>query len=98
MVNINPISSAIDLKEYFKVNGGKSPADKGKGTATNSEVVEISSASSEFKTVKDAVDALPEIRIEKVEEIKRKIKINDYPVESRLDDSLKELWSSRIIV
>ena len=97
MLNINPISSAVDLKAYFKVNEKKASAETAKGTATNSEVVELSAVSDDVQSVKGAVASLPEIRIEKVDEIKKKIKQNDYPLENRFDEALKKLWSSNIL-
>jgi flagellar biosynthesis anti-sigma factor FlgM len=95
MININPITSASAYEAYAKVGTGKA-ADAGKSSAAKGEVVEISEASSSLKTVKNAIDALPEVRLDKVEEIRQQIKINNYPIENNLDESLKKLWQAII--
>jgi len=96
MIYFNTITSAIDLKPYGRAGAGK-VADAGKSVAAKGEVVELSDTAGEFKTVKEFVDALPDVRLNKVEEIKRKIKLNDYPIENNLDEALKDLISKRVI-
>jgi flagellar biosynthesis anti-sigma factor FlgM len=96
MININPISSVAGFEAYSKVGTGKK-ADAGKSSAAKGELVEISDASSELKTVKNAIDALPAVRLDRVEEIKAQIKINNYPIENNLDEALKELWQASIV-
>jgi hypothetical protein len=97
MVNFNPITSVIDLKSYFRVGSGKAP-DAGKVSAAKGELVEFSATSGEIKSVKNVVDSIPDIRLEKVEEIRRKIKLNDYPLENKMDETLKKLMSNRIVM
>jgi hypothetical protein len=97
MVNFNPITPAVDPKAYIKASAGKS-ADAGKGVAAKGELVQFSATSGELKSAKSVVDSLPEVRLDKVEEIMRKIKINDYPLENSLDEGLKKLWENNIVV
>jgi hypothetical protein len=97
MVNLNPITSAIDLKSYFRAGSGKVPG-AGMASAARGEVVEFSTISGELKNVKDVVDPLPDVRLDKVEEIKRKIKLNDYPLENNIDATLKKLMSNHIVM
>ncbi|MBD3390705.1 MAG: hypothetical protein GF418_01645 [Chitinivibrionales bacterium] len=97
MSTINPIA-AFGVPQGVKPGNGK-VADAGKSTAAQGkgELVEISQTSSELKSVKDAVDALPDVRLDKVEEIRAKIKINDYPIENNLDAALKEIWQANLV-
>lgn len=96
MINFNPIASSADLKAYFKVSAGKA-ADAGKGAEVKGERVEISETSNELKSTKAAVDALPEVRLDKVEEIRRKIAANDYPIENNLDKALKAMIEKHLL-
>jgi anti-sigma28 factor (negative regulator of flagellin synthesis) len=97
MINFNPITSAIDLKAYFKVGSAKT-AESAKSQSSKDEVVEFSDTSRELNLVKDAIDSLPEIRLEKVDEIKRKIQLNDYPIKNNIDEALKKLMANNIVL
>jgi hypothetical protein len=97
MMNIDPVTSAVDLKQYFRVGAGKA-ADAGKSTAATREVVQFSPKAGELRSVKDAVDSLPDVRLNKVEEIRQRIKLNDYPIENNLNAVLKDLISKNILV
>ncbi len=66
-------------------------------TRSDSEKVEISSASSELQKIKAALDKKPEVRIAVVEDIKRRIEMNDYPLENNLDEALKRLIDGNLV-
>ncbi|MBN1983724.1 MAG: flagellar biosynthesis anti-sigma factor FlgM [Chitinivibrionales bacterium] len=61
------------------------------------EKVEISSESSQLSILRQIVDTMPDVRLEVVENIKTRIKMNDYPIQNYLDETLKKLISSNIV-
>ena len=98
-MDIQAINAAYGRAYDAKKSGNKSvPALSGD---KKSEKVEISDKTpkkaSELQMVKAVVDEIPEIRLDVVKEIKARIKINDYPIENRLDEMLKKMMQSNIL-
>ncbi|MCU0609910.1 MAG: flagellar biosynthesis anti-sigma factor FlgM [Chitinispirillaceae bacterium] len=62
-----------------------------------SSQVELSDASIIMKKVRDAVDAIPEVRIKLVEEIREKIRNNQYPFHTNLQSLVDKLVENNII-
>jgi flagellar biosynthesis anti-sigma factor FlgM len=99
MTNIQNISAAAYGVQAFE------PSQKGeakksappKSPAVKQEQVELSDASISLKKVKDAVDALPDVRIAKVEEIKQRIKYNGYPIETSMYKAVEKLVANQIV-
>jgi hypothetical protein len=92
-------SAAYGRKVYGTIPYDKAHkrAAEAAATRTAGERVEISSESSELRKIKSALDSMPEVRIAVVEDIKRRIDMNDYPLENNLDESIKRLIDSEIV-
>ncbi|MFO7985601.1 MAG: flagellar biosynthesis anti-sigma factor FlgM [Desulfatiglandaceae bacterium] len=75
-----------NLDAYLKGIRDKNRADasssKGSGDAGSTDKVELSPEAKQIQKAKKLVDALPDIRKEKVEEIKSRIKAGAYEVDS----------------
>ncbi len=72
----------------------KRAAEKKSGISPREEVVQFSiegKQANDKTELEKMVDATPEIRIELVEELKAKIKSNDYPIENKLDETVRRL-------
>jgi flagellar biosynthesis anti-sigma factor FlgM len=61
------------------------------------EQVELSEKSQNLQKVKEAVKAAPEIRIPIVEKIKERIKNNDYPIDTHLDEAINSLLKQKLL-
>jgi len=82
---------------YSRTEKGRNGVGTEKPAAPKkSEQVEISSASRDMRTVRNAIDSLPEVRIPIVTEIKRLIDQNDYPYETNLDGLADKMLSSGV--
>jgi flagellar biosynthesis anti-sigma factor FlgM len=96
-MQIKSVSAAYGAKhlETSAKSGRKSAPEK--MAAVPSEQVEFSEASQSLQKLTEAVNSIPEVRIELVEEIKTKIKHNGYPLESNLYKAVKKLLKEKII-
>jgi flagellar biosynthesis anti-sigma factor FlgM len=61
------------------------------------ENVELSSSSKNLQKVKEKVQEMPDIRIPLVEEIRERIKNNDYPISLRAEEALETMLKRGII-
>jgi hypothetical protein len=61
------------------------------------ENVELSDNSKYMKQIHDAILVMPEIRIPIVEEIKARIKNNDYPIENHFNKALEKLKNQNLL-
>ena len=91
---IGTVTSAIT--HLYKVsNGSKKSSDTKKGITSREESLELSkeglSASKETKKLEKVVEAAPDIRIPLVEELRAKIRSNDYPIEGNLDELVRKM-------
>jgi flagellar biosynthesis anti-sigma factor FlgM len=87
-MNIQSIGAAYGQSYEAKRPEQKSvPTQKGIKT----EKVEISSQSSELQKVAAIINELPDVRLKVVEEIRARIKNNDYPIENNLNEVVKKL-------
>jgi hypothetical protein len=80
-----------------KGNGKKAVIPAQASSAPRSEQVELSDTSRNLNTVRDAIKALPDIRIPMVEAIKEKIKHNGYPIESALYKAVEKMVAGKMI-
>ncbi len=100
-MNIQSVGAAYGSKIYSNAKKVKNESVPAKENKPVGEKVEISEQSStreaEFQMVKAAVDNAPDVRIEVVEDIKARIKSNDYPIENKLDDITKRLIQSHVL-
>ena len=92
-MDIRAIAAAYDPKVYGPARTVRSESkaageqSKSQKKETN-ELVQISESSRESIRIAEAAAKLPEVRISKVEEIKARIKNNDYPITNELLDGL----------
>ena len=79
----------------YGANSKKSkPVEKKTGITPREEIVQFSNEGKKANNrseLEKLVEATPEIRIELVEELRAKIKSNDYPIESKLDETVRRL-------
>jgi hypothetical protein len=89
---IENISSAYGANLYNSQKAKvKEDEKKSSAFSDRTEKVEIKhhEKRDEISGLEKLVKNSPEIRIELVEELKNRIKTNDYPIKSRLDESLR---------
>lgn len=97
-MDIRIISAGYDPKVYNAGKPEKTKVTKPASAASGSqEQVVLSNTSNAINSVKEAANYLPDVRIKVVEEIKAKIKINDYPIENNLDETIKKLLGSKVL-
>lgn len=97
LMNIRTVSSIYGAKAFEpSPKNGKKP-DSVKSTTMSQEIVAFSDTSLTMQKLKDAVAAAPDIRIPIVEEIKEKIKNNNYPIDRNSDTILERMIKNRII-
>jgi anti-sigma28 factor (negative regulator of flagellin synthesis) len=94
-MDIKAVSSAYQAYETAPVNAKKEA--KAKSPTAGKERVELSDSSVNLQKVKEAIDKAPEIRIPIVEEIKERIKNNDYPIETSADNALDKMLKYGIL-
>jgi anti-sigma28 factor (negative regulator of flagellin synthesis) len=68
-----------------------------KAPEVKKEQVELSDSSKNLQKVKEAVDATPDIRIPIVEKILERIKNNDYPVNTHLDEAIDRMLKNKVL-
>ena len=86
-------ASAQMIQQYQKIDSVKSEAEKpvGAGTAIATERVDLSSKAKDIQKIKQDLDQIPEIREEKVNELKRQIENGSYAINSgRIADKMLE--------
>jgi anti-sigma28 factor (negative regulator of flagellin synthesis) len=91
----NPKVYSVDKTDKSEKLKKTAPPEEAK---TVGEKVELSAASNDAQTVLDAIRALPEVRIDMVEKIKERIKNNDYPLESRLHDTVEKMVNAKVLL
>lgn len=98
-MNISRALSAYGAKpiEAAVKNNSKKEAPAKAAATVPHEQVELSNGAQSFQKVKEAVDATPEVRIQMVEEIRQKIKLNGYPFETRLYKALEKMIDTRVL-
>ena len=100
-MNVQSIGASYGSKIYSSSKKAKNESVPANEKQPVREKVEISEKSStretEFQMIKAAVDSTPEVRIEVVENIKARIKSNDYPIKNKLDEITKRLIQSQIL-
>lgn len=94
------ITNAIRLNSLKAYGSSVSPKGKEPKETTKQgiqgEKVEISDSSFGMRKVLDKVNSLPDVRIEKVEQIKQRIKNNDYPLENNLYRAVEKMVEEKI--
>jgi len=93
---IPPLSSASAAMEAQGARKGAKPGEN-RPVAQSAEKVEISDTSKTLQVVKEAIDRLPDVRIQRVMEIKERIKKNDYPLENRLARALDLMAEAKVV-
>ena len=95
-MNIQSVASAYGVKPYepSSKSGKKATPD---ASLDVKERVELSDTSLNLQKVREMVNATPDVRIQKVEEIKLKIKYNGYPMESSFYKAMKNMVEQKII-
>jgi len=97
-MNIQSVSQAYGAQLYSPVaKSGKKTAAPEQSAAAQNEQVEISEESLSLQKVKDKLAEVPEIRIELVEQIKTKIKLNGYPIESNLYKAVEKMVDHSVL-
>jgi anti-sigma28 factor (negative regulator of flagellin synthesis) len=99
MTNIRNISTAAYGVQAYEpsTKGDAKKATPPKATAVKHEQVELSDASLTMKKLRDVIDAIPDVRIQLVEDIKQKIKYNGYPIETAMYKAVEKLISNNVI-
>jgi anti-sigma28 factor (negative regulator of flagellin synthesis) len=99
MINIQNVSAsaygAQSLQPTIKASGKTDPPPQ--PPIVNSEKVELSEASITISRLREKIDAIPEIRIKMVEEIKQKIQRNDYPFTTNLYKAIDKMLENNIL-
>jgi len=89
------------VADAYQVMAYDSPAAKikkhppAKPAEVKKEQVELSENSPNLQKVKEAVEAAPEIRIPIVEKIMERIKNNDCPINTHLDEAINNLLKQK---
>jgi len=96
-MNVQSVGAAYGSKIYTNANKAKSVSVPAQESDPVKEKVEISGVSSELEMVKTALENVPEIRLELVENIKARIKSNDYPIKNKLDEITDRLIQSNLL-
>lgn len=99
MINIQQIQMAAYGTQTYEptVKGSGKKAVTQTQSPPPSEQVELSDASMSMNKIRDAIKALPDVRIPLVDEIKQKIKFNGYPIESAFYKSVAKLVADNVI-
>lgn len=97
-MNIQSVVSAYGATPYEpSAKSGKKAAPDNATAVREQEQVEFSDTSLNLQKLRTLVDAIPDVRIQKVEEIKMKIKYNGYPMESNLYKAVKHMVEQKVI-
>lgn len=91
---IENISATYGASLYGSQKGkAKEGIKKSSAFVPREEKVEISNRDQKDETsaLKALIANTPDVRIQLVEDIKAKIKTNDYPIEGRLDETIRKM-------
>ncbi|MBD3344226.1 MAG: hypothetical protein GF401_04090 [Chitinivibrionales bacterium] len=102
MSELLPINNAFAAGKYESIRRKSKPDQQDKASrvnndASNKESVHISESSLNLQKIWDKIKVLPEVRIEKVEEIKKEIRNNNYPIENHLYKAMEKMIKGYII-
>jgi hypothetical protein len=101
MINIQNVSASAygtqSLQPTLKASGKTDPPPQMQILGGNTEKLELSDASITISRLREKIDAIPEVRIQMVEEIKQKIKQNDYPYTTNLYKAIDNMLESKIL-
>ena len=97
-MNITNISAAYFEANAFEPAVKKEKQLKGLNNTARTEQVELSQTSLEMQKVRDEIKTKPEVRIPIVEEIRERIKNNDYPIENHFNDALEVMTKNKILL
>lgn len=99
MINIQNVSTsaygAQTLQQALKTSGKKDTSPQ--PPIAKTEKVELSEASLTISRLRDKIDALPEVRIKMVEDIKQKIQQNNYPYTTNLYKAIDKMLDNKIL-
>jgi hypothetical protein len=99
MINIQNVSTsaygAQSFQPTIKANGKTDLPPQ--PIIAKSEKVELSEASMTISRLREKIDAIPEVRIKMVEEIKQKIKENNYPYTTNLYKAMDKMLENQIL-
>jgi anti-sigma28 factor (negative regulator of flagellin synthesis) len=96
-MEIKQVASVYKAMGYESVSSvTKKQSYTSSNSASTSETVELSESSQNLQNIKEAVYYTPEIRLPTVEEIKEKIKNNDYPINTHIDEAIENMVSAGI--
>jgi len=91
VMEIKRVADAYQAMAYEPTAAKSKKSAPAKPAETKKEQVELSEKSQNLQKVKEAVKAAPEIRIPIVEEIMKRIKNNDYPIDTHLDHAIDNM-------
>ncbi len=99
IMDIKSITGAYRAKMYGMEKGSKleKKTPLSENAANSGERVEISTQSTQLQNTRARIDALPEVRLEVVEEIKKRIEANDYPLENNMNEAIKKMIEKNIV-
>ena len=95
-MNVNPILSAYG-SQVQGVQEAKTSKTEGRKPVAQGEKVQISDASKSLQHVREAVRKAPDVRVELVVEIKRKVKDGSYPLDANLGKALERMVQERVL-
>jgi negative regulator of flagellin synthesis FlgM len=77
-------STAQMIQQYQKSEPVRSEGDKpaGGGTAITTEKVELSTKAQEYQRIRQILDQVPDVREEKVQELKTRIESGNYQIDA----------------
>lgn len=95
-MNVQGVIRSYVVKTYDAKTTKASKTPESEGARPTREKVEISKSSDEIQTIRQFLDALPDVRLQAVEEIQEKIKNNDYPFENKLEPLIEKMLEQGI--
>jgi anti-sigma28 factor (negative regulator of flagellin synthesis) len=100
MINIQNVSASAYGAQSFqptttKGSGKKDPPQQ--PSSSKSAKVELSDASMTMNKLREKIDALPEVRIQLVENIKQRIEHDDYPFTTNLYKAVDNMMANNLI-
>ena len=97
MITLQKVStSAYGAQSFQPATKGSGKKDPPPPLLATGEKVELSDASITINRLREEIDALPEVRIKLVEEIKQKIKQNDYPYTNNLHKAVDNWLETKL--
>ena len=96
-MNVQGIVQAYKAGLYAPTKATKRVTPERGGEAAKAEQVEISARSEQLQRLQRRIEEIPDVRLEVVTQIKSRIKMNDYPLENNLDETVKKLIESDLV-